>query len=217
VSPYNYEDAARYALDRLRRELSPDLFYHGLAHTQDEVVPAVERLAALAGVRGEDLLLVLTAAHYHDLGYVERYVNNEPIGARIAAEVLPGFGYPPAAVRVVGSLILATRLPQSPRTLLEQILADADLDTLGREVFLARSDDLRRELETQGIYFSSRTWYEQQLAFLRSHRYFTDAARGLRDAGQRKNEAAVEVLLAGGLPVDLGARLDHPAPDALLE
>ena len=35
-------DAARdYALARLAREVSRELHYHSLAHTRDEVVPAV--------------------------------------------------------------------------------------------------------------------------------------------------------------------------------
>src|SRR5688500_819275 len=35
----DYEAALRYALDRLERELSPNLFYHSLQHTRDDVFP----------------------------------------------------------------------------------------------------------------------------------------------------------------------------------
>ncbi len=51
MSTPDFERARQYALERLERELPASLTYHCLAHTQDDVVPAVERLAAL-GARG---------------------------------------------------------------------------------------------------------------------------------------------------------------------
>jgi uncharacterized protein len=65
------ERARVYALERLSRELSPRLTYHSLAHSQQDVVPAVERLTLSEGVAGRDLLLLLTAAYFHDVGHVE--------------------------------------------------------------------------------------------------------------------------------------------------
>src|SRR5262245_36481544 len=123
--------ARAYALARLEDELSPALCYHSLAHTRDDVAPAVERLAAAEGVAGEALLLLRTAAYFHDLGFVERRDDHEAIGARIAREALPCFGYRPPQIALVEGMIMATRMPQAPRTSLERILADADLDVCG--------------------------------------------------------------------------------------
>ena len=127
----DFEAARQYALDRLQRELSLLVTYHSLAHTVDEVAPAADHLAALEGVTGEDLLLLRTAALYHDVGFVEQHHDHEAGSARIAAAVLPGFGYAPAQIQAIVGMILATQLPQTPHTLLEQIMADADLDILG--------------------------------------------------------------------------------------
>ena len=41
-----FEKARDYVLARLEHELSPNLTYHCLGHTQNEVVPAADRLAA---------------------------------------------------------------------------------------------------------------------------------------------------------------------------
>jgi len=38
-------------------------------------------------------------------------------------------------------------------------------------------------------------WYRRQLKFVREHRYFTTAARSLRDEGKRKNIEALVMLL----------------------
>src|SRR6266536_2303068 len=100
-------------------------------------------LAGMEGVQGDALSLLLTAAWFHDLGFVEQPQYHELISARIAVQVLPGFGYTDEQVEIVRWAILATALPQAPQNVLEQILTDADLDVLGRDAFMKRSDDLR--------------------------------------------------------------------------
>jgi uncharacterized protein len=194
--PPDFGRARAYALERLERELPPSLCYHSMAHTRDDVAVAVERLAAAQEVTGEALLLLRTAAYFHDLGFVEQSENHEAIGARIAAEVLPGFGYQPAQIELIAAMIMATRLPQSPSTLLEQILADADLDVCGRADFLAMNQRLRAELAHAGRVSTDREWYSGQLQFLQAHHYWTAAARAWRDAQKQQNMAALEQLLA---------------------
>jgi uncharacterized protein len=149
------------------------------------VVPAARRLAALEGVDGEALLLLTTAAFYHDVGFTEEYAENEVISVRIAEEVLPHFRYRPAHVEVISDIIMATRLPQTPHTLPEKIMADADLDVLGRDDFWIRNAALRAELAAFGVQTSDEEWYRGQVRMLRTHRYFTASARMLRDAGKQ--------------------------------
>jgi uncharacterized protein len=187
MNSHNFEQARQYAEKRLAKELSPNLVYHGIAHTRDEVVPAVETLAGMEGVRGKSLNLLRTAAWFHDLGYVEKPIYHELISARIALEVLPSFGYRQDEVEFVRWAILATALPQSPRNRLEEILADADLDILGSDSFMQRNQDLRRELAYLGKGFTDEQWYFRQLKFLEGHEYFTPSARSLRDTQKERN------------------------------
>jgi uncharacterized protein len=192
----DFEAAQRYAVEHLQRELSPLITYHSLTHTLDEVVPAADQFAALEGVTGEDLLLLRTAAVYHDLGHVEQHQDHEAGSVRIVTAVLPGFGYKPAQVKVIVGIILATQLPQQPHTLLEQILADADLCILGQADYLSRNAALREELAAFGLSMTDRQWYGSQLKFIREHRYFTASARRLCEAQQQINTAAMAALLA---------------------
>jgi uncharacterized protein len=192
----NLEQARQYALERLERELSPAMTYHSLEHTRDEVVPAAEELAAAEGVTGDDLIMLQTAAYFHDLGYIERTQGHEEVSARIAAEVLPRFGYTDEQIQAIQHMIMATKLPQCPITLLEEILADADLSVLGKEDYLDRNLALRAEFSTNGNQPSDEGWYARQLKFLRDHQYFTHAAHVLRDAQKQKNIALVTKLLA---------------------
>jgi uncharacterized protein len=179
----------------LRRDLSPKLVYHNLRHTTDEVLPSCAQLAQDAGVSEEDWALLEVAAAFHDIGFIESYTNHEIVGARIAAQMLPLYGFRDREIERVMGMILATRLPQSPRNLLEEILADADLDILGRADFLTRNVALRQEWANFGRETPLEQWVEGQLAFLRSHNYFTPAARLLRNEHKKKNMAFLESKL----------------------
>jgi CheY-like chemotaxis protein/class 3 adenylate cyclase/predicted metal-dependent HD superfamily phosphohydrolase len=203
-STADFEGARLYALDRLAKELPAELTYHSPAHTRDEVLPAAQRLAAMIGVPEADVHLLETAAAYHDLGYTRQRQEHERMGSELTAEVLPRFGFSPAQIAAIQGMIMATQLPQSPRTLLEEILADADLDVLGRDDFLERNRDLRDELAASGTQIGDERWYSSQLQMLRSHRYWTAAARNLRAAGKQKNLEQIQALLAqaGHAPPD---------------
>jgi len=196
MNTHNLEQAKQYAIGRLEKELAPSLYYHSLVHTTDDVVPATVRFTEGEGIQGEDLDLLLTAAWFHELGFIEIRAGHEVVSARLASEVLPGFGYSPAQIETVKGIIMATVVPQAPKTILEQIIADADLDVLGRDDFLARNHNLRRELASFGQEFSDTQWFSGQLKFVESHTYFTAAARALRDAGQIKNVDELKKKLA---------------------
>ena len=98
-------------------------------------------------------------------------------------------------------MIMATRLPQSPRTLLEEIIADADLDVLGRSDFFSRNEALRQELANRGQEIGRKQWAEGQLAFLISHAYFTPAAKMLRDEMKQRHIAELRKMLDGLFPL----------------
>ena len=193
--PPDYKAAKEYALRRLEQDLSPQLFYHSLAHTRDEVAPAADRFASVEGVGGKEFQLLMVTAFFHDMGFIVQYDDHESASIRIAASILPGFGFMPEDVDIICNAIQATRLPQSPNTLLEKILVDADLDNLGKEDFFRRSQDLRRELTALGRGVSDQQWYASQMKFLKGHTYWTAAARDLRGAQKQRNIVDLERLL----------------------
>ena len=192
----NYERAYAYAHDRLRLDLPANLSYHNAYHTLDEVLPAAERLAAMAGLNGEDVLLLRTAALYHDLGYIETRAGHEEASVRIATATLPQFGYAPHHLARIAALIRATKVPQQPGNLLEQIMADADLDALGGSNFLTRNADLRAEMAAYGQAMPDLDWYRYEVTFLQEHSYFTPMARALRETGKQHNLETVLALVA---------------------
>ncbi|MCY1378022.1 hypothetical protein D3C87_1448270 [compost metagenome] len=84
-------------------------------------------------------------------------------------------------------MIMATRIPQMPQNLLEEILADADLDYLGRDDFFTIGDRLYEELSVFGMVSNEWDWNVLQVKFLEAHHYFTDTAIRLRKQKKEEN------------------------------
>ncbi|HSN50127.1 MAG TPA: HD domain-containing protein [Bacteroidales bacterium] len=192
----NFSGARNYILDRLKNELSPDLFYHCLDHTLD-IFQATTRLASLEKVDEHTLMLLQTAALYHDSGMVSKYLDHEAESISIAREALPIFDYTNNETEEVARLIYVTRLPQKPENLPEQIICDADLDSLGREDYFIQAFRLRLEWSIYGILNVTLTeWFNLQEKFLREHNYFTIQARSIRQEQKSKNILEIRELLS---------------------
>lgn len=182
-----YEKLREHIFKRLSVELDPRLYYHGVHHTRDYVLPAAEYLARTEGVNGEPLLLLLTGVVLHDFGYIKKYENNEIIAASIANELLLDFAYSPEQIAVVKNIIMATALPQTANNILEQIMCDADLYHLGSKDFFTLSDDLWRELVAFGAPLSKKQWHEVSISFVEQHTYFTQTAQNEQNDGKKHN------------------------------
>ncbi len=186
----NYEKARQYILGRLSSELPPNLYYHSLEHTIN-VCDAVENIGTLEGIEGEDLLLLKTAALYHDSGFLVQYLKNESAGVALARNTLSQFGYTEHHLIKIESIIMATQIPQQSQSLLEEVMCDADLDYLGRHDFHPIADNLRKELMERNIVPSIKHWDEIQISFLTEHKYFTASATNLREKKKLQNLAEV--------------------------
>jgi uncharacterized protein len=188
--------AAEWVRGRLEAELSPALTYHCAAHTIDDVVPAAERLADAEGLSVGDRTVLITAAWFHDVGYIVQAEGHEDIGIAFAERQLPAMGYRPEDIDAVAGLIRATRLPQQPENHLAGLLADADLDVLGSDDFFDSNDALRRELAATGRVDGDAAWLDDQIVFLAQHRYHTATARALRDRTKAHNLAELRARRA---------------------
>jgi uncharacterized protein len=186
---------AREVTRRLQSELAPSLRYHDAVHTLDDVVPATLHLAQAEGVVGLELELLHAAALLHDIGYTRSMEDHEAVGAALAAEILPHYGFDEDEIATVARLILATRIGHRPESLSEAIIADADLDVLGRGDFWHRHRALQRELAELGTVHDDAAWAALQQRFLRQHSYHTAAARARGAAGKRENERRIATRL----------------------
>jgi len=178
-------DIQEIILDKLEKELPKYLYYHNVKHTID-VLTQVELIGVVEGVTDYELLLLKTAALFHDIGQIHQSKGHEAIGCDYTKKLLPKYGYTTNEIDEINKIIMATELPPKPETLLQKIICDADLDYLGRSDFIPVSDTLYKELKEQNIVTDIDTWNKMQIGFLESHHYFTDTADKLRQVNKQE-------------------------------
>lgn len=190
----DYSKAKSYIVKKLNLDLSSDLYYHGFHHTVD-VLNATKLIIEFEGIQGEDVELLKTAALFHDCGFLRQYKNHEEVGCEIAREVLPGYGYTEEHMQKIYGMIMATKVPQSPKNKLEEIICDADLDYLGRDDFEYIAATLYRELKENSLIQSEEDWNRLQLKFLTQHKYFTPYALRLREPKKQKHIETIRKIV----------------------
>lgn len=165
-----------------------ELTYHNLAHTQD-VVRAADQLARHYQLSETDYLALMAAAWFHDTGQlVGAPEDHEERGADIAAKFLQQLDQSDSLVKSVKNCIRATKLPQSPQNLLEEILCDADLFHFGSDDYTSKQKLLRKEQEKlTGADIAGSDWRQQNINLLETHHYFTTYAQTLLKKGQADN------------------------------
>lgn len=192
----DYRAAKKFILEKLRRELPPGLSYHGLHHTID-VLKMATQLCQSEGVSERDTTLVKTAALLHDSGFIKnKHAGHEAEGCILARDILPNFGYRESDVETVCGMITATKIPQSPKNLLEEILCDADLDYLGRDDFFSIGSTLFDELTDYHLIQGEEAWNRLQVSFLKAHHYYTRTNKTLREPVKLRYLENLEGLVA---------------------
>jgi len=191
-----FTDIQELILDKLEKELPKGLYYHNVKHTVD-VVTEVELIGWGEGCTDEEILLLKTAALFHDAGHTVAYDNHEHHGTVLAREMLPGYNYTPAQIERICSIIMSTKLPPKPKDLLENIICDSDLDYLGRSDFIPVSNTLYEELKEMNKMGSLNEWNKLQVKFISGHQYFTKTARSLREVNKQLQIERIQSLISG--------------------
>jgi uncharacterized protein len=167
--------------------LDPHLTYHSIDHTMDMMEQAV-RIAHEEGITSDrDLFLLKIAALYHDSGFLDTYANHESKSCDIFIEDAVKLDFTESEKDIICGLIMATKIPQQPNTLMEKVICDADLDYLGRDDFFEIGDTLRREFLHYKIVPDNEAWEKLQLGFLQNHTYHTKASQKQREPFKQQN------------------------------
>lgn len=199
----SFDELAHHIFAELTEKLPPELTYHHVDHTRRDVLPAARYLCQREEVSESEERLVLAAALFHDVGYLDQYKKNEPFGAARARHELPAWGYSPQEISEICEIIMATEMPQNPKNKLQNIMCDADLGHLGSQLFFSQSEGLRRELIGVGILPPTMTpakWNEDNLKFLDSHHYWTETAQKEWEPVKRQNMKQIQASLASPSP-----------------
>lgn len=191
----DFEHARKDILNKLKTSLPEELIYHDIKHTLNVEKSAI-RIAKLEGLVGEDLIILRTAALFHDAGFILRYNNNEDIAIQLLQSMLPNYGYNDEHITKISNIVKSTKYTVQPNTLLEKIMCDADHDYLGRPDYTTIANRLRKELHEKGTIMSDKEWIEFQLDYLiNTHRYYTNTSINIRLGGKKERIKALKKQL----------------------
>ena len=190
----DYKAAKKFLMTKLKEELLPVYSYHGIHHTLD-VLKVCKQLCKAEKISEKDTVLLQTAVLLHDIGFTVSAQDHEKTGCKIARKILPRFYYEIEDIEKICGMIMATKIPQTPRTPAEMVICDADLDYLGRKDFFAIGKTLYEELKALGMIETEKQWNTMQLNFLKQHRYHTPTTIKRREARKQKHLLYIKNLL----------------------
>lgn len=169
--------SSKYIHDFINLHLPEWAVYHSLKHTSETVEACIE-IGTGSGLSSEELEIIILAAWFHDVGYVLKVDEHEEISCNMAEQFLTENKFPRHKVDTVLKCICATKLTHTPASVLEKVIKDADLISLGRLDYIEKNNLLRTEMEIRGKFkYSEGEWLTRSYNFLSSHQYHTDYAK----------------------------------------
>lgn len=179
----------------LNEKLSKHHKYHNLAHTL-AVRDAALQLADAQALPTEEREVLELASLLHDTGFTEIYTDHESVSHRIAKVFLTQQHYPAESLQKVLHCIDKTSIEAHPHNLTEQIIKDADYVNLASDQYLASIEALRHEwahfLKQQ---YNEEEWYKVNYDFLKTHQYWTPAARQLYEPQKEANRKYLKKIV----------------------
>jgi HD superfamily phosphodiesterase len=181
------EQTEAYVRQLLYEKLPPAILFHTIRHTL-EVVNAAEMIGVKSGLGKTDIELVVLSAWLHDTGYCFDPMHHEQESIRIARSFLSENNYPAFHIEQITACITATKFPQLPQNLLEQVVCDADLAHLSEKGLGKKAELLRNETSLlTGKEITQREWYKENIMLLKSHVFFTSYGKETLAIGQEEN------------------------------
>lgn len=166
----------------IRNTIPDSLCYHNHNHARRTVQAIFYLIADCKTLSLRQKRCLLLAGVLHDMGYAKTIENHEVAGAELAEILLRDFNVPENDICLIKKLILATAPSHSPVDYAEKVIKDADLYYVGTKEGLKYSEDLRKEYETQDIFFSDEEWIVREINFLSTHKFYLKKLEKLRSA-----------------------------------
>lgn len=188
-------ETALFIKEYYEAEFSGDYCFHNFAREGNIARNAVT-LGVQMGLNKEEVSILHLAALFLETGYCKNYDNHQSASIELANNYLKEKEVEEENRRLVEEIILSTRAPQHPVTLLAQVLCDASKYHLGEKSLIANLESLRAERKLlTGKEYSEIEWITESVSMLQEHFYFTSAARDEFEKKMQKQKAALEEQL----------------------
>lgn len=188
-------DVENHVRELFKQRSTAENIYHNIEHTT-EVVDISQKIAQLENLSSDDTEMLIIASWFHDTGYFHCCHGHEDQSSEYARDFLQKNNYPNEKIEKVIECIKATKIPHSPKSKIEEIICDADLQNLGMKDGEKRSELLRKEFEMKGIKkLSDIEWIKMSLEFFKKHKYYTNYAKKEFEVQKNHNQNRLEQKL----------------------
>lgn len=169
--------SSEFVIDFFKKNLPEWAKYHNLQHTVETVNGCVE-IGKGSNLSQSELEIVSIAGWFHDTGYVFTVEGHEEISIDILKNFLQSNNYLSDNINTIAECILATKITSTPKNIVEFIIRDSDLISLGQPDYLDKNDLLKLEIELRtGKKISELHWLRRSLKFLSSHKFYTEYSK----------------------------------------
>lgn len=174
MHPNLLSEVSGYVAFLLKDKLPKTLTFHTIDHTL-QVVSGVKEIGLCSGLSEEELETVEIAAWFHDTGYLYEYAGHEEESIRIAVLFLAEKNFSSTRIKEVVGCIAATKYPQKPKNILEQVLCDADFFHFSLPDYPAIAGKLRTEWACcLNKIYADNEWNKENCRMLSQHKYHTE-------------------------------------------
>lgn len=181
------EEAEKFVVDLLMAKVPEGLLYHSPEHSR-YVVNASEMIGKESSLNQQEIDLAKITAWFHDVGYAISTEDHETESKKLAEQFLSSKGIDPSQIKEVTESIEATRIPQSPRSKIAEVVCDADMLHLSSPDYYDQANHLRKE---QAFIHHQRIRKQDfdilSLAFFKAHTYHTNYGKTVLQIGKEKN------------------------------
>ncbi|MBN1157797.1 MAG: HD domain-containing protein [Bacteroidales bacterium] len=184
----NTLEVAQYIEELFIEKVPAHMTYHNLVHTE-HVVNQSKTIGKKSGLNSEEMDLVVTAAWFHDIGFIVSYDQHEEESKKIAQQYLSSIGIQQEKIDRILQCIDSTRMPQNPGDdLLSQVLCDADMSYLSEKFYIDRTLLLWNEwnnLAKKGM--SKFNYLKETIEMFNNHSFHTLYGKEKLTPGKEEN------------------------------
>ncbi len=182
-----YKKIEAYVTDLFEQKQTPSLAFHNLDHTQT-VVKRAQEIAGHYKISENEMLILFVAAWFHDTGHLfTEPAKHEEKSVEIMKKFMQDHIEDEETIKKIEECILATKPPRNPKSLLAEIICDADTYHLGTKDFKKTNklvfEELKHRLgEDDRIKFNEGT-----IKMLEDHHFYTSYCKELLNERKNKN------------------------------
>lgn len=182
-----YKKIEAYVTDLFEQKQTPSLAFHNLDHTQT-VVKRAQEIAGHYKISENEMLILFVAAWFHDTGHLfTEPAKHEEKSVEIMKKFMQDHIEDEETIKKIEECILATKPPRNPKSLLAEIICDADTYHLGTKDFKKTNKLVFEELnhrlgEDDRIKFNEGT-----IKMLEDHHFYTSYCKELLNERKNKN------------------------------